>query len=94
MRETTRWFDHDYTAIGRIVMGMDVIRAVAVGVPPKHPDAIRTVRVLADLPPAQQPHIDIMNTRSSAFANIVDRERRARGADFSVCDATVPVRIR
>lgn len=94
MRGSTRWFDHDYTAIGRVVMGMDAVRAVAVGVPPKHPDTMRTVRVLADLPAAQQPHIEVMNTQSSEFEKIVDRARRARGADFSVCDVTVPVHVR
>lgn len=94
MRGTTRWFDHDYTAFGHVIMGMGAVRAVAVGVPPKHPDAMRTVRVLADLPAAQQPHIEIMNTRSSAFAHIVDVTRRTRGANFSVCDVSVPVRVR
>jgi len=94
MRGTTRWFDHDYTAIGHMVTGMNVMRSVAVGVPPKHPDAMRTVRVLADLPASQQPHIEIMNTSSNEFAKIVDATRRARGADFSVCDVTVPVRVR
>ncbi len=94
MRGTTRWFDHDYTAIGHVVIGMDVIRSVAVGVPPKHPDKMRTVRVLADLPPAQQPHVEIMNTQSGEFAKIVDRARRVASADFSVCDVAVPVRVR
>lgn len=94
MRGTTRWFDHDYTAIGHIVMGMNVARSVAVGVPPKNPDAMRTVRVLADLPAAQQPHIEIMNTRSAAFSDLVNQARRTHGANFSVCDVTVPVRVR
>ena len=94
MRGSTRWFDHDYTAIGRVVMGMDAVRAAAVGVPPKRPDKMRTVRVLADLPAAHQPHIEIMSTQSSAFAKIVDLVKQARGADFSVCDVTVPVSVR
>lgn len=94
MRGTTRWFDHDYTAIGHVVMGLNVIGSVAVGVPPKHPDAMRTVRVLADLPANQQPHIEIMNTKSNAFGLIVDQARREHGANFSVCDVAVPVRVR
>ncbi len=94
MRGTTRWFDHDYTAIGHVVAGMNVVRSIAAGVPPKHPDAMRTVRVLADLPDSQQPHIEIMNTRSAAFAKIIDDARRAHGANFSICDVSVPVRVR
>ena len=94
MRGTTRWFDHDYTAIGRVVMGMDVVRSVAVGVPPKHPDAMRKVRVLADVPSYDRPRIDVMNTLSPEFMKLVEETRATRGADFSVCDVQVPVRIR
>jgi peptidylprolyl isomerase len=93
MRGTTRWFDHDYTAIGSVVIGMDAVRSAAVGVPPKHPDAIRTVRVLADLPPMQQQHIDVLNVRSAAFRSLIDEARSKRGADFSVCDVILPVHV-
>lgn len=92
MRGTTRYFDHDYTVVGRILEGLDVIRAAAVGVPPAHPDRMLRVRVLADLPVAQRPSFEVLDTRSPQFARLVAAARSARGADFSVCDVSDPVR--
>lgn len=92
MRGTTRNFDHDYTVVGRILAGLDVIRAAAVGVPPKHPDRMLRVRVLSDLPASERPSLEVLDTRSPEFDGLVSSARRARGADFSVCDVSVPVR--
>ncbi len=94
MRGTTRNFDHDYTVVGRIVVGLSVIRAAAVGVPPAHPDRMLRVRVLSDLPPSSRPSIEVLDTRSAEFGQIVAAARRKNGADFSVCDISVPVRVR
>ena len=93
MRGTTRYFDHDYTVVGRIVFGLSVIRAAAIGVPPKHPDRMLRVRVLADIPAYARPGIEILDSASPRFAHIVTEARRTRGADFSVCDVTLPVRV-
>jgi peptidylprolyl isomerase len=93
MRGTTRNFDHDYTVVGRIVVGLDVIRAAAVGVPPKRPDRMLRVRVLSDLPSSERPSIEAPDTHSAEFDRLVAAARRARGADFSVCDISVPVRV-
>jgi cyclophilin family peptidyl-prolyl cis-trans isomerase len=92
MRGTTRNFDHDYTVVGRILVGLDVIRAAAVGVPPKRPDRMLRVRVLSDLPSSERPFIEVLDTRSAEFDRLVAAARRAHGADFSVCDVSVPVR--
>jgi peptidylprolyl isomerase len=92
MRGTTRYFDHDYTVVGRIIAGHDVLRAVAVGVPPAHPDRLVRVRVLADLPTAQRPSFDALDVHSPQFDALVAEARKIHGADFSVCDVSVPVR--
>jgi peptidylprolyl isomerase len=94
MRGTTRDFDHDYTVVGRIIVGLDVIRAAAVGVPPAHPDRMLHVRVLGDLPVNERPSVEVLDTRSAEFDRLVDSARRARGADFSVCDISVPARVK
>ena len=94
MRGTTRNFDHDYTVVGRIIVGLDVIRAAAVGVPPQHPDRMLRVRVLSDLPPSDRPAVETLDTRSPEFDRLVARTRQAQGADFSVCDLSVPIEIR
>ena len=91
MRGTTRNFDHDYTVVGRILVGLSVIRAAAVGVPPKHPDRMLRVRVMSDLPPSERPFIAVLDPRSAEFDQLVAAARHAHGADFSVCDISVPV---
>ncbi|HET9029794.1 MAG TPA: peptidylprolyl isomerase [Candidatus Aquilonibacter sp.] len=93
MRGTTRWFDHDYTVVGRVLSGMRAVRSAAVGVPPAHPDVMTKVRVLSDLPAADRPLLEYLNPRSSAFAALVAQTRARRGADFSVCDLALPVRL-
>jgi peptidylprolyl isomerase len=93
MRGTTRNFDHDYTVVGRILVGLDVLRAAAVGVPPKHPDRMLHVRVLSDLPVTERPSIAALDSSSAQFDRLVTAARREYGADFSVCDISVPVRV-
>lgn len=92
MRDAARRLDHDYTAFGRVVVGQDVVRAIAVGEPPEAPDRMLRVRLLADLPDADRPRFERMDEHDPAFAALIAKMRAARGADFSVCDLDVPVR--
>ena len=92
MRAASRRLDHDYTVWGKVVAGLDVVRAQAVGEPPAHPDRMLKVRVMADLPQAERPGLQVMDEHGAAFARLVARTRAARGADFTVCDVDVPVR--
>jgi peptidylprolyl isomerase len=92
MRDAARRLDHDYTAFGRVVVGLDVVRAVAVGEPPAAPDRMMRVRLLADLPDADRPHVERMDEHDPAFAALIAKTRAAEGADFSVCDVEIPVR--
>lgn len=93
MRAPSRRLDHDYTVVGRIVSGQAAIDTVAVGEPPKVPDLMLKVRVMADLPAAERPALEVMDDRGPAFRALVERTRKAKGADFTVCDLTVPVRV-
>ena len=90
MLAPVRRLDHDYTAVGRVIGGMAAIQALAVGEPPAHPDRMLRVRVLADIPEAERPRIQVLDERSPAFRRLVDKTRRAKGADFSICDVDVP----
>jgi peptidylprolyl isomerase len=94
MRDAARRLDRDYTVWGKVVVGLDVIRALAVGEPPAHPDAMLKVRVAADMPDAERPKIEVMDTRTAAFTRLAAKIRAAKGADFTVCDVEVPVRLR
>lgn len=92
MRDTVPRLDRDYTVVGRVVSGFDALAALTVGEPPVTPDAMTKVRVLADIPAAERPKLEIMDTGGAAFASLVKTKRAQKGADFSVCDIEVPVR--
>ncbi|WP_374575224.1 peptidylprolyl isomerase [Phenylobacterium sp.] len=92
MRDAARRLDRDYTVWGTAVAGLDVIRAINVGEPPADPDRMIRVRVAGDLPPADQPKIEVMDTAGPAFARLVAKARAEHGADFSVCDVAPPAR--
>jgi peptidylprolyl isomerase len=92
MREASRRLDHDYTMVGMTVAGLDVIRALNVGEPPASPDLMTRVRVWRDVPSLERPRLDVMNTESPAFRDIIAQARVAKGADLSVCDVAVPTR--
>lgn len=92
MRDAARRLDRDYTVWGKVVSGLDVVRAMAVGEPPAAPDRMLKVRVMADMPAAEKLKLEVMDTRSAAFGKLVARTRAAKGADFTVCDVEVPVR--
>lgn len=94
MRGPSRRLDHEYTVVGRVVSGRDAIYGVAVGEPPKVPDLMLRVRMLADIPEAERPRLEVMDTRSATFASRVATLKREKGAAFTVCDVEVPVRLR
>ena len=83
--------DRDYTPVGRIIDGVDVLTRLKPGEPAPGADVMTHVHVLADL--ANAPSVEVMDTHSAAFARIVARARRQKGADFSVCDVTVPAQV-
>jgi peptidylprolyl isomerase len=92
MRQAYPSLDKRYTVWGRAVLGLEAVRAIKTGEPVENPDKMLRVRVLADLPPAEQPRIQAIDPTGPAFAALVERTRRARGADFSVCDVELPAR--
>lgn len=94
MRASARRLDHEYTVVGRVVSGQAAIDAVAVGEPPKVPDLMLKVRMLADLPEAERPRLEVMDTRGPAFQARAAAAKREKGAAFSICDLEVPSRVR
>jgi peptidylprolyl isomerase len=94
MREAYPSLDKRYTVWGRVLVGLDVVRAVKTGEPVQDPDRMLKVRVLADLAEAERPKVYVMDARGPTFARRVARMRKAKGADFSVCDLDLPVIVR
>ena len=94
MRQAYPSLDKRYTAWGRVLAGLDVVRAIKTGEPVQDPDRMLTARMLADLPAPERPSVQVIDPRGPAFSRLVARVRRARGADFSICDIELPARIR
>jgi peptidylprolyl isomerase len=89
--DAARDMDHEYTVVGRVVVGMDVLKALKLGEPPSNPDVMRTVRLLSDLPAIERPNVSVM--AGKALSILIEKIRRKKGADFSVCDISVPAKI-
>ena len=53
----------------------------------------RFARIASDLPEADRPSVQVLDTASPRFQALVAETRAARGADFSVCDITLPVQV-
>jgi peptidylprolyl isomerase len=92
MRAPARRLDHDYAVWGRVVQGLDVVRAVTVGEPPVHPDTMIKVRVAAELPKDQQPKLEVINSEGTAFRQYTAKIQKQRGVGFTACD--VPIHTR
>jgi peptidylprolyl isomerase len=95
MRGGNTALDTKYTAFGRVISGMDVVRAIKLGEPPSPPmDKMTTVRVLADMPPAARPQVRVIDARSAWFKAMIDRTRAEKAVDFFLCDLDLPVQIK
>ena len=95
MRQPYPSLDKRYTAFGRVLSGLDVVRAIKTGEPVEKPqDKMTKVRLLSDIPAAERPTVRVVDTGSAWFKAEIARKRAARGADFSVCDLDLPVDVR
>jgi peptidylprolyl isomerase len=94
MRQAYPTLDKRYTVWGRVVSGLDVVRAIKTGEPVQDPDRMLKVRVLADVPESQRPSVYMMDVTGPAFGKLLESVRKDRGADFSICDVDLPVQIR
>ncbi len=83
--------DRDYTPVGRIIAGYEVLKVLPEGEPPTHPQTITRVQVLGDMTDA--PKVEVQDTQSPGFSAVVERARKAMGPDFSICDVPVASRI-
>ena len=97
-----RWaypaLDKRYSIWGMTVSGLEVVRSLQVGdgdngMVTTDPDRMTRVRVAADIAEAERPSVWVLATDSPRFRAIVDETRTSRGADFSVCDVTLPVHV-
>ena len=97
MRQPYPSLDKRYTIWGRVISGLDVVRALKFSPNPDgivtDPDRMTRVRVASDLPEAERPTARVLDTASPQFRALADAARQAKGADFSVCDIDLPVQV-
>ncbi|HWQ87393.1 peptidylprolyl isomerase [Brevundimonas sp.] len=87
-----------YTPFGRVVAGMDVVKALKAGDEAANgqvadPDVMTRVRPASALPEGQRPAVRVMTPRSPAFAALVEQKRTELGARFTVCDVQPPAEV-
>jgi peptidylprolyl isomerase len=101
MRYAYPSLDKRYTAFGRVISGLDVVRAIKAA-PPEDSggqvvapqDRMIRVRLLSDIPAADRPSVRVIDPHGPWFKAEVARVRAREGADFSPCDIDIPVRVK
>lgn len=101
-----RQLDRNITVVGRVLQGMDKLASLPRGTGPLgfyEQDSqlvpITRVRLMADLPPAERPRLEVLRTDTAIFTRLVE-SRRNRRDDFykrpagaiDVCNVPLPVR--
>jgi peptidylprolyl isomerase len=95
MRQAYPSLEKRYTAFGRMISGIDAIRAIKTGEPVEEPrDKMVKVQILADMPAATRPKVKIIDPRSAWFAAEVARVRNQMGADFTACAIQIPSEVK
>lgn len=94
MRQAYPALDKRYTAYGRAISGLKVIRDLKVGEPVIDPDIMTKVQMLADMPAAERPVVKVLDVHSAFFKTMVAALRDKKGADFSICDIDLPSEVR
>ncbi len=95
MRGANTALDQKYAVFGRVIGGLDVVRAIKTGEPPPPPaDTMTTVRVLADMAAPDRPQVRVIDTRGPWFKALVGRMKAEKVVDFSACDIDLPSQIK
>jgi peptidylprolyl isomerase len=95
MRDDYPSLEQKYTAWGRVISGLSVVRAIKTGEPVAEPrDRMERVRILADLPAQERPSVRVIDPAGPWFKARVDRLRATDGEDFSPCDIEIPAEIK
>lgn len=106
--QAPRGLDLNITLVGRVLKGMELLSGLPRGGAnmgfydkPEQRSVIRSVKLLADLPAAQRPALQVMRTDTPLWDKLLDARRYRREAWFvhnpahiGLCNATVPVRTR
>ncbi|WP_374515925.1 peptidylprolyl isomerase [Brevundimonas sp.] len=90
--------DGAYTPFGRVLAGLDAVRALKSGSEAEDgrvvdPDVMTRVRTAAALPEADRPTVRVQTPANAAFLAEVERVRTAAGPRFDICDVQPAVEV-
>ncbi len=93
--DQARHLDKAYTAKGRVIKGLDVVKAIKLGPTPNgfpiaNPDIVKTATLLADLPEIDRPKVFVQRTDTDAWGAIL---ADAAAAKTDVCAIPQPVAV-
>jgi peptidylprolyl isomerase len=104
--QAPRHLDRNVALVGRVVKGMDLLSSLPRGsaemgfyAKTEAGYPIKSIRIAADVPAAEQSHLEIIRTDSAAFAALVEARRNRREEFFKVpaghidlCNVPIAVR--
>lgn len=86
-----------YTVFGRVVQGLDVVKALKAGNDANDgavgadADVMTRARLASAMPEAERPTIRVAVPGSAPFNAAVEAARAEKGASFGICDVQLPV---
>jgi len=104
--QSPRRLDRNITVVGRVVQGMEALSALPRGPAPMgfyeqaaQRIALGKVRLMADMPAAERPTLEVLRTDTATWAALVEATRNPQSAWFafrpghtSICNRGIPVR--
>ena len=103
--QAPRGLDLNITVVGRVLQGMELLSSLPRGGPnmgfyeqPEQRTEIKSVKLLADMPEAERPNLQVLRTDSKTWTAVLDARRNRTGwfvynpKHIEVCSASVPVR--
>lgn len=98
MRAQYESLDTQYSIWGNTVMGYDLIEKPLVGVigevPGWVPDRMNIVEVASDMDEAERPVVQVLKTNHPAFSRWLKTQKKADGSFPTICDLSVPTRVK
>ena len=103
--QAPRGLDLNITVVGRVLKGMELLSALPRGAAamgfydkPEQRTGIQRIRLLADVPAAERPALQVLKTESATWTQLLDARRYRSGwfvhspGHIDICSASVPTR--
>lgn len=95
MRDNYPKLEKRYTVWGRVISGLEVVRALKTGEPVEPPqDRMERVRLAADMAPAERPQVRVIDPKSQWFKDEIARNKARNDGALSPCGVRIPVDVK